>query len=109
MTIKHSYMVITTNFELEPVLEMYVQQYPKIGFDSYHVVFKSENEHGDGGAAYIVVFSVSTIKGKRPEFGEFLKSYCTLNTKRAVATTISSVFPKLDNSTRGYVFDATQR
>jgi hypothetical protein len=90
MSQQHSYMVITTNFVLEPILDQYLAAYPEQEFQSYSVVFKQENEQT---TSYIVVFVLTSPKGKIMRFAEFLDAYCKLNNKVAVASQVNNVFP----------------
>lgn len=105
MTFKHSYMVITTNFELEPVLDQFFETYPQNAYERYQVVYKTLDEHAPGEISYIIVFELSRLKGRVPRFSEFLKAYCMLNAKTAVAQVTNSVLPRLDSTLgRGHVF-----
>ena len=104
---KHSYMVITSNFELEPVINQFFETYPKNKFESYQVVYKTLGEYNDDEFTYIIVFQLPPQPiGRLPHFSDFLRAYCTLNAKTAVAATISNVFPRLDrrHGSSGHVF-----
>jgi hypothetical protein len=110
MNFKHSYMVVTTDFQLEPVLQQYQKTYPNGQFTSFDIVFKTENEHGEGQWTYIVVFVPSKPTPREiPSFSDFLKSYCTLEDKTAVASIVNSVFPRLDKPHGSHLFGNAKR
>src|SRR5258708_37289454 len=52
----HSHMIVSTNFELEPLLTDYAKGYPNVSFADYRIVYKGENEWPDTPYTYIVVF-----------------------------------------------------
>lgn len=86
-------MVVTTTFELEPVLEQYASLYPNGQFSHYQIAFKSEGEHQDGEYSYIIVFTIRPER-ERPDFWEFLSSYCTVNKGAAVSPIVNHIFPQ---------------
>jgi hypothetical protein len=100
MTFKHTYMVISTNFELEPLLDNYLEAYPSGEFSAYQVVFTAENERPDTPYSYIVVLDYN--QGTKPRFSEYLGAWCTLNRgKKAVAASLNHVFPEM-KARQGY-------
>ena len=103
MTNKHSYMVVSTDFELEPLLDQYLATYPEGQLQSYSVVFKTSS---DESWSYIIVFALFSPKVKVVRFSEFLDAYCKLNNKVAVANPVNSVFPdfKHAHQQRSHVF-----
>jgi hypothetical protein len=95
---KHSYMVITSNFELEPVINQFFETYPKNEYESFQVVYKTLGEYNDNEFTYMIVFQLPPQpRGRVPHFSDFLRAYCTLNAKTAVAANVSNVFPGLDS------------
>ena len=91
----HSYMVVTTTFELEPVLDDYIKRYPRGQHEGYQIVFRTENEHAEAEFSYIVVFKRYTgMKESHVDFDEFLKSYCKVNNCAAIASETSHILPK---------------
>lgn len=96
LSFKHSYMVVTANFELEPVMDQFLATYPEKEFAEYQVVFKTTDEYASGEYSYIVVFKHQPSTGARPSFEDFLASYCTVNDLTAVASVRGSVLPKLE-------------
>ena len=92
MSSKHAFMVISTNFDLEPVLKQYVETYPEGDLQNYQIVFKTEGEHQPESKSYIIVYEHSPGR-KNARFSEFLKSYCTVHKLAAVANPMSHVFP----------------
>jgi hypothetical protein len=94
MTFKHTYMVISTNFELEPLLDSYLETYPNGEFSAYQVVYKAQNERPDTPYSYIVVLERG--QGNKPRFAEYLRAWCTVNRgKKAVAASLNHVFPDM--------------
>lgn len=93
MAFKYSYAVLSTNFDLEPVLSDYLATYPNGKIESYQVVFKTENEHHEGTKSYIVVFTLKDRQEYAPDFGSFLEAYCKLHDKYAVAAAMNNVLP----------------
>jgi hypothetical protein len=95
---RHSYMIITTDFELEPVLEQYFATYPAGEYTDHTIVFKAEGEHYPGDRSYIVVFTLNPVKPRadRVTFRQFLDSYCTVNNLVACAGALNSALPQMD-------------
>lgn len=92
-------MSITTEFDLEPVLQAYFQKYPNGRYEGFTVVFKTENEHAEGEKSYIVVFNRrSGTRVDRISFRDFLDSYCKVNNLVAVAEFIEHILPKFGHS-----------
>src|SRR5260221_14625891 len=75
----HSHMIISTNFELEPLLDDYDKAYPNISFSGYQIVYKSENEWPDTPHTYIVIFSVPTPRKSGVSFWEYLGAYAKIH------------------------------
>lgn len=101
---KMAHAVISTNFDLESVLEQYAQTYPDGDLYNYQVVYKTTGEHHADSRSYIIVFEYRSGR-KHPGFGEFLKSYCTLNRLVAVGHPMNHVFPDISGKVgQGHVF-----
>lgn len=98
MTFKHSHMIISTNFELEPLLASYASTYPNIGFADYNIVFKSENERPNTPYTYIVVFTPVAQRQHGTTFQEYVEAWCKVNRKKAAASVMDNVFPELEPS-----------
>ena len=99
MPYKHTYMVITTTFALEPLLNQYRDTYPNGDYEKYQVVFKSEGEWKDraGEFTYIVVFTPNPKKQPHEvSFQDFIGSYCKLNKQAAIAGPMGNIFPYVD-------------
>ena len=58
----HAYMVLATDFELEPVLEHYLETYPDAQECEHKIVCKLQNERHEGDFCYIVVYKHITGK-----------------------------------------------
>ncbi len=104
MSFKHSYMVITTNFELEPVLDSYLKTYPNGDFSTYQVMFKSLNERAEGEISYIIVLEPKQGEIRDVKFHHFLKSHCTLHRLTASASILNNVFPTLSDARQAHYF-----
>jgi len=106
---KHSHMVITTEFVLEPILDKYLATYPSGQYKSYKVVFRTENEHQEGQISYIVVFELNKEKKTdRLTFQEFLDSHCKVNNLVAVASVTNNVLPQMERR-GGYIFGNAEK
>lgn len=93
---EYSYSALSTDFELEPVLEQYLETYPGGEFQSYEIIFKTEIQDEGGGYAYILVCKLNPPPhGDTIGFLDFLTSYCKVNDKFAVAGALNSVIPTL--------------
>jgi hypothetical protein len=95
MAFKHAFTVISTNFDLEPVLEEYLKTYPEGDLQNYRIVFKTEGEHHPESRSYIIVYEHKPGSKSRPHVGDFLKSYCTVHNLSAVANPLNHVFPDI--------------
>lgn len=102
MPFRHSFMALTTDFELEPILDEYLATYPEGEIDHYIIAFKTEGEHRPGHFSYIVVFELKKAVSQVPRFTEFLNTYCKNNNQVAFASLINHILPKLDAYGRGY-------
>jgi hypothetical protein len=101
-TFRHSFMAISTDFELEPVLEQYFRTYPDSDRVNYQIVYKTENEHFEGTKSYLVVFELSeNVIKPRISLHEFIDSYCKLNNLMAVCDPRDSIFPKMSLRSKG--------
>ena len=105
MSFNHTFMVISTNFELEPLLASYLATYPDKSYSEYRVVYKVENERPDTPYSYIVVFTMGKFEGGlRVSFRDYLNSWCIVNRKKATAADIDTVLPELNpKGNPGYV------
>jgi hypothetical protein len=93
----HSYMMVSTNFELEPLLADYANLYPNIDFSSYQVVFKSQNEWPDTPFTYIVVFSPPPQYQYGLHFWDYVDAWIKLHPgSKAAASATNNVFPRLN-------------
>jgi 3,4-dihydroxy-2-butanone 4-phosphate synthase len=90
----HGYMLLATDFELEPVIEQYLATYPDAQPREYDIVCKLRNERHEGDYCYIVVYKHVTGHS-RPNLNEFIKAYCELNDKVANVEKPGNVFPEL--------------
>lgn len=86
-------MAVTTNFELEFVLEQYIKTYPNSVVEAAQVVYKLENDFQRRTKTYIVVFTRRVKPEITPSVWEFIDRYCKLNGKFAVANPIDNIFP----------------
>jgi hypothetical protein len=102
MSFRHSFMALTTDFELEPILDEYLAAYPEGEIDHYLIAFKTEGEHRAGHFSYIVVFELKKAAAQVPRFTEFLNTYCKNHNQVAFASLINHILPKLDAYGRGY-------
>ncbi|MDX2078509.1 MAG: hypothetical protein SFZ02_18905 [bacterium] len=99
---KMSFMTLSTNFDIEPVLADYVKTYPEQADTNYRIVFKTENEFVEGSKSYIIVYDYSYLRHNKnsPHWGEFLQSHCILNNLVAVIGTSGHVFPNISDKDR---------
>lgn len=97
---KHSHMILSTNFELEPVIEEYLQVYPEAQPRRYDIACKLRDERHEGDYAYIIVFEYATGR-QTPSLGDYLKSYCTLHDKLVAGNASGHVFPDIAEPTYG--------
>jgi hypothetical protein len=97
---KHAYMLLATDFELEPVIEQYLSTYPDAQPREYQVVCKLQNERHEGDYCYIVVYEHVT-GGSRFKLPEYIKSYCEVNNKVATMTVSGNVFPDIAQANYG--------
>jgi hypothetical protein len=98
---KHSTMILSTDFDLEPVIEQFQAQYgddPNI--DVPQIIFKSIDERVAGDRAYVLLFELRPPSGRRMRFSDFLKAYCVLHNLTAIGTN-GSVFPSIEDP-RGF-------
>lgn len=107
MAFKYAVMMISTNFELEPVLKQYFDTYPdSTELHNYQIIFKTEGEHHPDSKSYLILHEQwQGQRGMAPRLAEFLKSYCTFNNLVAVAHSMGSVMPDVSGRVRaGLVF-----
>lgn len=97
MTFKHAYMVLATDFELEPVIEQYLATYPESQPRKYDVVCRLQDERREGDYCYIIVYEYSPERF-RPELQEYIKAYCKLHNKVANIAVGGNVFPEIPRS-----------
>ncbi len=92
----YAYFAISTNFELEPVIQEYLEKYPNGQFKNYEIAFRTEDEHESGTFSYLFVYTV--LPGQPQDavsFYDFLKAYCTYEDRVATINGVASAFPKL--------------
>lgn len=77
---KHSYIVLATDFELEPVIEQYYETYPDKPRWEYDVICKLRNERHEGDFCYILL----TTKSLNQDLRNFIQSYCVVNDQVAI-------------------------
>jgi len=93
----HSYLMVSTNFPLEPLLDDYAKLYPNIDFSTYQVVFKSQNEWPDTPYTYIVVFSPPPKYQYGLHFWDYVDAWIKLHPgNKAAASAVSNVLPRLN-------------
>lgn len=97
---KHVYMILATDFELEPVIEQYLATYPEAKPRNYQVVCKLQDEQHKGDYCYIIVYKFMGGRQK-PNITEFIKSYCQVHDKVVTITQKNATFPDLTNATYG--------
>jgi hypothetical protein len=86
MNAKHSFIAVTTNFELEPVLDQYLKTYPENEYANYEVAFKAQDTPEVGDYAYIVVFTMKErTRGDLVRLDDFLESFCKVNDKLLIS------------------------
>lgn len=91
---KHSYMLLATDFELEPIIEQYLATYPDAQPRKYDVVYKRQNERHEGDYCYIIVHEY--VGGRQTlSLVDFIKAYCELNDKVANIEKGGHVFPDI--------------
>lgn len=96
MSFKHSYMVVTTDFDLEPLVDQFRATYPDNKVESIQIAFKTENEHQEGDRSYIIVLTRKDSGSSRPSFWDFIGAYCKLHDKSAAASVTDNIFPQLE-------------
>jgi len=76
------FSAFSSNFDLEPVIERYFEQYPNGRYSSYDIVFKTRNEHMEGSFSYVLVFT----RNQNSTLGtlnldDFIKTFVDYNNK----------------------------
>lgn len=94
---RHSYLIISANFDLEPVLKDYLIRYPDGDYSEYRIVFTVKGEHFEGNHSYIVILTLNKIGRKQVSFDEFLDAYCKLNNVQAFGNQVGSIFPNIQD------------
>ena len=97
---KHAYMLLATDFELEPVIEQYLLTYPEAQPRQYDIVCKLQNERQEGDYCYLIVY-VYVTGSFHPTLLDFIKSYCEVNNKVAKIEKGSNVFPDIAKANYG--------
>jgi nucleoid-associated protein YgaU len=105
---KHAYMLLATDFELEPVIEQYLATYPDVQPRKYEVIYKLKNERHQGDYCYIIVYEYVTGR-QTISLVDFIKAYCELNDKVANIEKSGNVFPDLAKATYGNPAKYNQR
>lgn len=100
MPFKHGHMIVTTDFDLEPLVEHFHLTYPDNKVESTQIVFKAENEHQEGSKSYIIVFTFRDGGNSRPSFWDYIQAHCTCHDKVAVASVKSNIFPQLAHKSK---------
>lgn len=99
---RHAYMVISTDFEIEPVIEQYLATYPDFQPREYKIVSKLQNERVEGDYSYIIIYEfVRVEKRQHPNLSDYIKSYCEVNDKVANLVNMGSVFPDIGEARYG--------
>ena len=97
---KHAYMLLATDFELEPIIEQYLATYTDVQPRKYDVVCKLQNERQAGDYCYIILYEY--VGGRQtPKLVDFIKAYCDLNHKVANIVKSSNVFPDVADANYG--------
>ena len=102
MSFLHSFMAVTTDFDLEEVLADYLNTHPEGEVESFDVAFRTMDEHRRGHISYIVVFTLKKSAAHVPRFTEYLTTYCKGHGVVAFAGPINHILPKIDGYGRGY-------
>lgn len=97
---KHAYMVLATDFELEPVIDQYVATYPDAEPRNYRIVCKLQNERHEGDYCYIIVYE-HVAGRKNVSLTDYIQSYCQLHNKVAAVQVGGHVFPDLAKPSYG--------
>lgn len=103
----HQFVALTTDFELEPVPEKYLQTYPDLQPGGYQIIFKSQDEWMKGDYVYIVIYKRHRQgpndpgSSRIPELVAYIKSYCEVNNLLAVTHNHGYSFPNLQNIRSG--------
>lgn len=97
-TFKHTYMVLATDFELEPVIEQYLTTYPAQQPRKYDVACRLQNERQEGDYCYIVVYEFVGGRKSVPTLEEYIKAYCDLYGKVAKVQAGGNMFPDIAES-----------
>jgi hypothetical protein len=79
MVFKYVHMILSTNFDLEPVIEHYQKTYPGTDLHNYQIVYKATGEFHPDSISYFIVYEYRAAGNGQPNFGEFLTSYCTVH------------------------------
>jgi hypothetical protein len=82
----HSYMIVSTSFELESLLDDYAKSYPNIGFVDYRIVYKGENEWPDTPYTYIIVFRLPTKYKSGLSFRDYIDAWMKLHPGNKIAS-----------------------
>lgn len=88
------YMVLATDFELEPIIEQYLKTYPDVKPSKYEVLYKIQNERQDGDFCYILLWEGPRQRDQY-QLAEYIKAYCELNDKVANIEVGGTSFPDL--------------
>lgn len=94
MKFKQVVTVISTNFDLEPVLEAYIKTYPEGDMLNYRVVFKTEGEHHPDSRSYVIISEYRTPRSGL-NLNEYLRSYCNVHDLAAVAHPLLGIMPDI--------------
>ncbi len=97
---KHAHIIVSTDFELEPVIEQYLATYPEAQPRKYDIVCKLRNERHEGDYCYIIVYQ-HHVGRQTPSLDEYLKSYCALHDEVVAGSVGGHVFPELEHPRYG--------
>ena len=92
---RHTYLVVTTNFDLTDVLRQFMETYPNGAIEHSQIVFQSEKDTETSETSYIIVFTRNTAqKGNSSvSFWEYIGAYCKLKDCYAIAASAEHIFP----------------
>lgn len=89
----YSFTILSTNFDIEPLLESYTKTYPDGEMKNYNIVFKTEYDREHIPFSYIIVTEYN-VPAKQARFLDYLQAWCKVNRGKWALGSISSVFPE---------------
>ena len=77
--VTHIFMVLSTNFEVEPVLDTYLATYPDGLIQRYEVIFKEQNVRPGIPYSYIILLPEPNFKSQNIDFWEYVDAWTKLH------------------------------